>query len=53
MMVRLYLDFDGHWIRGGIIRIRGNSASMKTTMPKAPTHISLNANHDLLVLKKQ
>ena len=22
MMVPLYLDFDGHWIRGGMIRIR-------------------------------
>ena len=48
MMVPLYLDFDGHWIRGGMIRIRGNTATMKATLPKMPKRISLNVNHDVL-----
>jgi hypothetical protein len=57
MMIPLYLDLDGHWVRGGIIRVQGSTAKVKVPLPKAPKRISLNVNHDILaadiVVKKQ
>ena len=57
MMVPLYLDFDGHWVRGGMVRVQGPAASIKATLPKAPKRVALNVNHDVLaaevVTKKQ
>jgi hypothetical protein len=49
MMVPLYLDFDGHWVAAGRVRVIGNAtANVKATLPKMPKRVSINANHDLL-----
>jgi Peptidase family M1 domain len=57
MMVPLYLDFDGRWVRGGMVRVQGPTANIKATLPKAPKRVALNVNHDVLaaevVVKKQ
>ncbi|HEY6340258.1 MAG TPA: M1 family aminopeptidase [Bryobacteraceae bacterium] len=57
MMIPLYLDFDGHWVRAGTVRVQGSSANIKATLPKTPKRIALNVNHDVLaadvVVKKQ
>jgi aminopeptidase N len=57
MTIPLYLDFDGHWVHAGTVRVQGASANIKATLPKAPKRIALNVNHDVLaadvVVKKQ
>jgi hypothetical protein len=43
------LDFDGHWVAAGRVRVIGNAtANVKATLPKMPKRVSINANHDLL-----
>ena len=48
MMIPLYLDFDGHWVHAGTIRVQGSNANIKATLPTAPKRIALNVNHDVL-----
>jgi hypothetical protein len=52
MTVPLYLDFDGHWVSAGRLRVLGNmTANIKATLPKMPKRVSINANHDLLAVE--
>jgi hypothetical protein len=49
MSVPLYLDFDGHWVQAGRVRVLGDmTAQVKVTLPKMPKRVSINANHDVL-----
>jgi hypothetical protein len=49
MLVPLYVDFDGHWVMAGRVRVIGNnSATVKVSLPKMPKRVSINANHDVL-----
>ena len=53
MLVPLYLDFDGKWVRLGEATLIGNSLTPEFTvkLPKRPKHVALNAFHDVLALE--
>ena len=49
MRVPLYFDMDGHWAASGRINVRGDmTAQVKSTLPKMPKRVSINARHDIL-----
>lgn len=49
MSVPLYMDFDGHWVEVGRVKVLGDmTAQVKVNLPKAPKRVSLNVNHDVL-----
>jgi carboxypeptidase family protein/peptidase M1-like protein len=53
MLVPVYLDFDGKWIRLGEAKISGNSTTpeFKVKLPQKPKRVALNAFHDILAVE--
>lgn len=50
MIVPLYVDFDGKWVRLGEATLSGNSTTteFKVRLPQKPKRVALNAFHDIL-----
>jgi hypothetical protein len=50
MLVPVYLDFDGKWVRLGEATLIGNSTTpeFKVRLPQKPKRVALNAFHDIL-----
>lgn len=49
MLVPLYLDFDGKWVRLGEATLIGNSTTeFKVRLPQKPKRVALNVFHDVL-----
>ena len=50
MLVPLYLDFDGRWVRLGEATLIGNSTTpeFKVRLPQKPKRAALNVFHDIL-----
>ncbi|MFY9555686.1 MAG: carboxypeptidase regulatory-like domain-containing protein [Blastocatellia bacterium] len=53
MLVPVYLDFDGKWMRLGEATLTGNSTTpeFKVKLPQRPKRVVLNAFHDVLALE--
>lgn len=53
MLVPIYLDFDGKWMRLGEARITGNSTTpeFRVKLPQRPKRVGLNAFHDVLAVE--
>lgn len=53
MLVPLYLDFDGKWVRLGEATLIGNSATKEimVKLPQRPKRVAINAFHDILALE--
>jgi aminopeptidase N len=53
MLVPIYLDFDGKWVRLGLASITGNATTpeLKIRLPQRPKRVVLNAFHDVLALE--
>ena len=53
MLVPLYLDFDGKWVRLGEATLIGNTTTKEITvkLPQKPRRVVLNAFHDILALE--
>ncbi len=53
MLVPVYLDFDGKWMRLGEATLIGNTATpeFKVKLPQRPKHVAMNAFHDVLALE--
>jgi aminopeptidase N len=50
MLVPVYLDFDGKWVRLGEATLIGNSTTpeFKVKLPQKPKRVALNVFHDIL-----
>lgn len=50
MLVPVYLDFDGKWVRLGEATLVGNSSTpeFKVRLPQKPKRVALNVFHDVL-----
>src|SRR5262249_46779379 len=49
MVVPIYLDFDGKWMRLGTVPIQGNSTKeFQVRLPQKPKRVVINAFHDVL-----
>jgi hypothetical protein len=50
MLVPVYLDFDGKWVRLGEATLIGNSTTpeFKVRLPQRPKHVAINVFHDVL-----
>ena len=53
MLVPIYLDFDGKWVRLGLANITGNSTTpeLKVRLPQRPKRVVLNAFQDVLAVE--
>ena len=53
MLVPVYLDFDGKWVRLGEATLIGNSATKEIVvkLPQRPKRVAINAFHDVLALE--
>ena len=53
MLVPIYLDFDGKWMRLGQARLIGNAAAeeLRVRLPQRPKRVAINAFHDVLALE--
>ncbi len=53
MMVPIYMDFDGKWVRLGLASIAGNATTqeLKVRLPQKPKRVVLNAFHDVLAVE--
>jgi hypothetical protein len=53
MLVPIYMDFDGKWVRLGLVNLTGNTtaAELKVRLPQRPKRVVLNAFHDVLALE--
>ncbi|HJZ67818.1 MAG TPA: carboxypeptidase regulatory-like domain-containing protein [Blastocatellia bacterium] len=53
MMVPIYMDFDGKWVRLGLATITGNATTqeLKVRLPQKPKRVVLNAFHDVLAVE--
>ncbi|HSQ19331.1 MAG TPA: hypothetical protein VLR92_03055, partial [Blastocatellia bacterium] len=53
MLVPVYLDFDGKWVRLGEATLIGNSLTREFSvkLPQRPKRVALNAFHDVLALE--
>lgn len=53
MLVPVYLDFDGKWMRLGEATIIGNSTTpeFKVRLPQRPKRVAINSFHDVLAVE--
>jgi aminopeptidase N len=53
MLVPIYMDFDGKWVRLGLASIAGNTTTheLKVRLPQKPKRVVLNAFHDVLAVE--